>query len=176
MLWPPAISWGILPTLHCYLGVNCSALCEWIFGRRLLMTMYVSPPALFTPRIAYWIYWLFFIGWGSTGQILGPVSAPERSAERSNDTEVDIKWDRNHIAEILIIASCFSLRACVVKLSELLSHVSLVFSHATLVCMISNVSKLLVRLPAATVGRYSLCAYNHVSTTDKTSLHVASYC
>lgn len=88
LCWEPgAIIWGMLPTPHCCLCVNCSARCEWIFGKCPLMTVYVSPPALFTPRIPYWIYWLFFIGKRSRGQILWPVSLPERSLGRSNDTE-----------------------------------------------------------------------------------------
>ena len=44
----------------CCLCVNSTVFCGWTFEKFPLMTMYVSPPALFTPRVTYWIYWLFY--------------------------------------------------------------------------------------------------------------------
>lgn len=77
---------------HRHLSVNCSALCDWIFGKRLLMTTYVSPPALFTPPITYWIYWLFFfMGWRSTGQILGVWEVSGKGHVTPGGV---VKWDR----------------------------------------------------------------------------------
>lgn len=82
--WGPAATiWGILPTLHCYLGVNCLVPCEWIFEKYLLMTLYVLPPVLFPPRISHGFIG-FFIGGRSAGRVVWLGSFPQRSAERSN--------------------------------------------------------------------------------------------
>lgn len=105
MLWPAAIIWGVLQTLHCYLSVNCSALCEWIFGKCPLMTLYVLPPALFKPHTSIWIYWHFY--WLEVNRSGFGLSS-WRSAERSNSTEGDIMWHEtlqgSNTVKILIIA------------------------------------------------------------------------
>lgn len=112
MLWPAAIIWGVLPTLHYYLGVNCSALCEWIFGKCPLMTLYVSPPALFTPRIRYWIYWLFYRLEVNRSDI--GLSLPE--GQQKGQMALRETWSETRstkgftLVKILIIASFFSFR------------------------------------------------------------------
>lgn len=79
----------------------------------------------------------FFIGWRSTGQFLRPVSVPQRSTQRSNDTEGDIKWEGTHeelnTVKILIIASCFFLKnvCCLCMFSDAGVFVQLFLSKLT---------------------------------------------
>lgn len=85
-----------LLTLHSYLGANCTALCEWIFRKSSLMTLYVFATCSIHASYNLLDLLTFFIGWRSEGHTLWPGSVPDRSPQRSHDNEGDIKWDRGH--------------------------------------------------------------------------------
>lgn len=136
MSWAAAIIWGILPTLLCCLGVNCSALCEWIFGKCPLMTMYVSPPALFTPHISYWIYWLFYRRGGQRVRFCGPSLLLKGQRKGQTTKRETLKWDRTRkgliAVKIWIIATTVQTFAF---LRVFFYMLALVFQQTDFICV-----------------------------------------